>query len=153
MNPLKERYYLGEIFKTKLGNSHGVIIKAKPIYLLTIIDNISCGFLKENKLYFNDKNLLDRYNYLYNDIMPDMKISPMILPFYHLSSESYYEIKWSGVPFRPSPKGHSPSGRYLTNNYECASLDNGLWDILQDTDSRKRFRNEIFNYFFKPANQ
>lgn len=149
MNPLKEKYYLGEIFKTRLGNSHGVIVKAKPVLLLSIIDCISSGHLKENRIEFDDTTLQESYRSKFLRLEPGKQISPFILPFFHLGRETYYNIKWTGKPFVPSPHGHSPSQRYMRQNSEYSYLDNGLWDILQESEVRERISREIEDYFFR----
>lgn len=149
MNPLKEKYYLGEIFKTRLGNSHGIIIKAKPVFLLSILECISSGHLTANRIELDDTVLQDTYRKLFKELQPGRIVSPFTLPYFHLARESYYSIKWTGKPFVPSPHGHSPSWTYLRVNSEFAFLENGLWDILQEADSRDRIQQEIVEYFFR----
>ncbi len=148
MNPLKEKYYLGEIFKTRLGNSHGITIKAKPVFLLSVLECISNGHLKENRIELDDALLQETYHSNYLRLEQDKQVSPFILPYYHLSSETYYSIKWTGKPFVPSPHGHSPSWKYMRQNSDYAYLENGLWELLQETGARERIVQEVEDYFF-----
>jgi predicted restriction endonuclease len=90
---------------------------------------------------------------LYYDICqqyePNRTPSPYILPYFHLVSESFYHIDWSGVPFVPSPNAHSPSGKYIKENAKYSFLDQALWDLLQDFNVREEFRETIINFFLK----
>lgn len=149
MNPLKEKYYLAEIFKTRLGNSHGTIIKAKPVFLLAVLRCIANGHLADNQIELDDTILQDTYRDLYQQLQPGRSVSPFILPYFHLAQESYYNIKWTGKPFVPSPHGHSPSWKYLRANSEFAYLEKGLWDILQERESRDNIYQEVIDYFFR----
>ena len=148
MNPLREKYYLGEIFRTRLGNSHGVIVKAKPIFLLSIFDCIKNGHLTENHIELDDSTLQETYRKLYLQLEPNKINSPFVLPYYHLGSETYYNIHWKGVPFVPSSHAHSPSCKYMRLNSDYAYLEDGLWGILQETEVLERFRKETEEYFF-----
>ena len=151
MNALKEKYYITEIFKTKLGNSRGTPIKAKPLYVLAIISCVEDGTIKDNCIYPQCEELRDKYYGLYAEYEPTMKPSPFVLPFFHLSNESYYNIKWTGKPFVPSPHAHSPSEKYIRENVAFAYLENSLWDILKEPEARSRIREQILQFYFKPT--
>lgn len=149
INELKVKYYIGEILKTKIGNSHGVFIKAKPIFLLAIINCIERKHFTSNELCLNDDTLKNEYYELFKKWQPEVKPSPFLLPYFHLSSESYYSIFWTGEPFKPHPKAHSPSERYLRLNSTHSYLDRELWGLLQDEEARSFIKQQIVNFYFK----
>jgi len=149
MNELKVKYYIGEILKTKIGNSHGVYIKAKPIFLLAIINCIESKHIKTNEISLDDDIIKKVYYELFEKLQPDVKPSPYLLPYFHLSSESYYSIFWTGVPFQPHPKAHSPSEKYIRLNSTHSFLDGALWVLLQDEESRSFIKQQIVNFYFK----
>lgn len=149
INELKVKYYIGEILKTKIGNSHGVFIKAKPIFLMAIINCIESKHLSANEILLDDDILKDEYYGLFKTLQPEVKPSPYLLPYFHLSSESYYSIFWTGEPFKPHPKAHSPSERYLRLNSTHSYLDGALWGLLQDEEARSFIKQQIVNFYFK----
>ena len=116
MNLLRKTYYLTEVTKIHRGNSHGSPVNAKPFFLLSIIESIENGVLLNNKVCFNDNTIRDLYYDICLQYEPNRMPSPYIFPYFHLISESFYHINWSGVPFVPSPNAHSPSGKYIKEN-------------------------------------
>ena len=49
MNELKRKYYQTELIRIHRGNSRGVFINAKPLYVISLIECIDKGILLENK--------------------------------------------------------------------------------------------------------
>jgi len=148
MNDFKVKYYLAEFIKIKLGNSRGLVIKAKPLYLLAIIDCINDKTLCNNKIYLEDANIKTKYELEHSLFCNGIKISPFILPFYHLATSSFYSVKWKGKPFIPHPKAHSPSMLYLRENVDFAKLDDDLWMLLQNALERELLRNQLLDFYF-----
>ena len=149
MNPLKRTYYLAEVAKIKRGNYHGRFINAKPFFMLALVEAISSGVLKENKISFPQKALEEIYLDLSVGYEPSNNPTPMILPLLHLRGESFYNIKWKGSPFVSSPKAHSPSSKYLRDNFDYSYLDAELWDLLQDPFFRNEIKQVLIDSFIK----
>lgn len=147
MDLFQKKYYLAEISKTRCGNTRGRIVNAKPLFILTVIEAIETGVLLENRIYHNDEKMKNLYISLCQSHEPQYNPSPYILPYFHLSKDSYYHIKWRGKPFVPSPHAHSPSAKYLKENAEYAYLDEALWELLQDETVREDFKELIINFF------
>lgn len=150
MNELKRKYYQNEILKISRGNSHGVFINAKPLYVLSLIYAIQHRVITENIITFPNEGLANVYKTVCKTYEADRNVTPFTLPYFHLSGSSYYHINWKGVPFRPSPKGHSPSGKYLTENVDYAYLDTALWELLQYHEVREEYKQLIIDFFLKP---
>lgn len=150
MNELKKKYFINEILKIKRGNARGVPINAKPFFILSIIDSIQNGILKRNVISYPNKEIEQIYYDLFLSYEPWRVASPFFFPFFHMTGESFYEIKWEKDKFVPSSHAHSPSGKFLANNVEFAYLDTDLWELLQDYNVRDEFRKLIINYYIKP---
>ena len=97
---LSTEFYKKIIMQTKRGNNHGIISNAKPIFVLTIIEAISEGFIIGNKILFNNIELIGLYksNYIkYNNkgnrvYRNAVNITPFRMPYFHLNAEPYYHI-------------------------------------------------------------
>lgn len=137
---LKKQYYKNLVLSMTLYRRHGKDNIAKPILLLAIIDGISNGYLIGNHITFTDE-LVAKYNSLFHSFSSD-PITPCIYPFYYLNNDNFYYIK--GPTTRKTP-----SAKFLRENVEYAALDDELWDLLQDADTREEFKQSIIAHFLK----
>jgi len=119
---------------------NGRIIPAKPLVVLAIIDSI------ENKTASNNKISIEVVRGVYNNLQAEYNVgTPFQYPLYFMESESFYHLKWKGDKI----KTKAPSNRMIRDNIEYAYLDNALWDLLQDSETRTNFRDAIINYYLK----
>ena len=137
MNELKRKYYQTELIRIHRGNSRGVFINAKPLYVISLIECIDKGILLENKIEYPAPEIEKVYLETCEKYEPGRKLSPFILPYFHISTESFYDIQWKGTKFVPSRHAHSPSGKYLKENVSYAYLDEALFDLLQYDANRQ----------------
>lgn len=138
---LKLQYYRTALIRTKRGNGRGKTINAKPIFLIAIFDQIEKGVLINNKIFF-DSCLKECYEKYYSKFEPEMNITPFYKPFFHLHTDGFWHIVWEN-----ESQIKSPSAKYLRENIKYASLDNALWDLLQDAEYRNTLREAIINHF------
>ena len=127
----------------KRGNYRGRIYNAKPIFLLFILDQIEKRTIKDNHIYFSSLTYNKTYalfTHQYTD-----KPTPLQYPFYHLQNEAFWHIVWKEKEI----KIDTPSAKFIRDNIDYAYLDNALWDLLQDAENRRYFREAIVNHFFK----
>ena len=151
---LSTEFYKKIIMQTKRGNNHGIISNAKPIFVLTIIEAISEGFIIGNKILFNNIELIGLYksNYIkYNNkgnrvYRNAVNITPFRMPYFHLNAEPYYHIKWKEKVVPPK-QSTSPSNKFLANNVDYSYMDDELWRLLQSLDVRNELINTIINHF------
>lgn len=129
----------------KRGNSKGVYSNAKPILLITLIDYVPN--LKSNKLTWGNKEFEDIYVNNYIQLDNKVKITPLSLPFYFLSSEPFYEIVWHALP--PIKSLKCPSSKTLRTYVNYARLDEQLWELLKNEEHRMFLRDSIVNKYFK----
>lgn len=153
MNELKRKYYQTELIRIHRGNSRGVFINAKPLYVISLIECIDKGILLENKIEYPAPEIAKVYLETCEKYEPGRKLSPFILPYFHISTESFYDIQWKGTKFVPSRHAHSPSGKYLKENVSYAYLDEALWDLLQEPNVREQYRELIVNFFLRPKTE
>lgn len=141
-------YYLEEITAIKRGNFGGQFVNAKPLYLLSIISAIEEKVLLANKILYPLVELEDIYYSISMTYEPFRKASEFSLPFFHMSIDPFYHIKWKEVPFLPSPHRHSPSKKFLRENVIFAYLDEPLWSLLQDFLMREKIKQTIIDFYF-----
>jgi len=61
-------------------------------------------------------------------------------PFNYLQSDGFWHIQMkTTIPLQ--------SAKAIRDNVEYAFLDNALWDILQDRETRELLKNEIIRFF------
>ncbi len=120
----------------------GVIINAKPVFLISLIDLIEDGKVKNNEFFF-DEALRAKYENRHKELIPDAKITPCYRPFYHLVQDGFWSVKWKNGFLKP----HGLTDRRVRENVIYAKLDNVLWDVLQEQDVRDYYREVIKDHF------
>lgn len=137
---LSKSYYNIVIRRMKRGNARGVVINAKPIFLLSILSLIAEEIVIDNRFRFNEM-----LNNSYNETCEkyNQPITPLYKPFYHLSSDGFWYIKWKENAIEKK----TPSAKFIRDNIEYAYLDNALWDLLQIEDVREEYKNTIINFY------
>jgi hypothetical protein len=149
---LKLSYYKNEVLCTHRGNNRGKVSNAKPFFLLALFDLIEDGVIIDNKISFNSDILKETYQNKAISFKRYNPITPFYKPFFHLNSESYYQIKWKANN-KPKGAGKTPSAKFLRENVEYASLDDDLWQLLQDKDARNEIKEAIISYFIEPIKE
>lgn len=144
-NELLTQYYKNEMLSIKENTSHGWAIHAKPIMLLSIINNIEEHKIDTNKIIFDDE-LCSTYYFLYSQYTSKGSYTSPIYPFYYLRNDGFMSLKLTNESVHLR---RTPSRKYLQENVQYASFDNALWDLLQDAESREYLKQSIINYFFK----
>lgn len=69
-----------------------------------------------------------------------------IRPFFHLSSAPFYHLIWKQESESPK-KSTTPSAKYLRENLLYAKLDDELWELLQDAESREYIKQNIIRRY------
>lgn len=126
----------------KRGNTKGVFSNAKPVFLISLIEIIPKH--EENKFFWGDTEIDTRYHRNYSKFTKD-KPTPIWKPFFYMSSESFYELIWKTTP--PDNAIKYPSGKTLKDYLGYATLDEELWELLQDEGNREYLRKCIIETF------
>lgn len=137
--------YCDYILSIKRGNGIHGKSRAKPLFVLSIIECISLNLLKQNQIKWDESCIVHLYNQLSNEY-DDSNKSSMIVPYYHISSSPFYHLIWKRKE-RPAISGHTPSGKYLRENLLYAKLDDELWELLQDVENREFLKHKIINNY------
>ena len=124
-----------------VARAHGQINIAQPIMMLAIIKCIENGGIRANRILYSE-SLITTYNELFRQYS-NSTITSSVYPFYYLGSEDFYFIK--------GKKAHTtPSAKFLRENVEFASIDDDLWELMQDPETRNELRDAIIQHFIKP---
>ena len=124
----------------------GVIVNAKPIFVLSLIDAIESGLVTSNRFPYSSE-LATTYQNRWKRHIADMAPTPFCKPFFHLTNDQFWHIQWKEpVSFTSS------SEKRMRDFVDYGYLDNALWDLLQDQENRDFYRKEIVN-FFLPSNE
>lgn len=144
LDSLIVEYYRNAFLQIKRGViKGGKLINAKPIMLITIIDSIEGGLIKDNKIYMD--KIKDVFDNTYKKYVQEMLPTPIHKPFYHLYKDGFWNLKWNSAPSQIK----TISAKFIRDNIEYAYLDNALWDLLQDEKIRQDYKTTIENFFLK----
>lgn len=141
--PLKLQYYKIAFMRIRRGNYRGRVINAKPIFLISILELISKGLLKDNRIYYSSM-LQEEFCKQHSIFDPLIPTTPLYKPFLHLSQE--VEAFWHLQYNSPCEKIVF-SDLFIRDHVNYASFDNALWDLLQDDESRALLKNVLIQTF------
>lgn len=140
--------YTDMILSLTLGNYRGRISLSKPLYLLSLIECVKYGKLCCNKFGLDDVCLQQMFISQYEKVYGEKKcyLSTFLKPFYHLASSPFYHLIWKRG-FEPPSMSSSPSAKYLREHLLYAKLDDDLWELLQDAESREYIKQSIIKRY------
>ena len=139
MASIKLTYYKNMLLSATQKVTNGKANIAKPILLLTFFKVIAEGHIIGNKILL-DEQLISTYKKIFKEYAE--VITNPEYPFYYLRNDGFYFIKG-----RTDKK--TPSAKYLRDHCEYAYFDDGLWELLQDPESREELRNTIINHYLR----
>lgn len=131
------------------GSVNGKAALSKPLYIIAIIEAIDLNALNENKIMISNEFIRKRFGQLYEQVNGNRKgyeMSFFVRPFFHLSSVSFYHLIWKQGTESPK-KSITPSAKYLRENLLYAKLDDELWELLQDAESREYMKQSIIKRY------
>lgn len=131
-------FYLDLIKQVNIGHHQGRKILAKPVFIIALIEAIEKRIIINNQFFY--ESLVDLYKQIYR-LYIGMNITPMHKPFYYLQNDGFWHIRYIDSPICIN------SAKAINNHVEYAYLDNALWDLLQDKETRKTIREEIVRFF------
>lgn len=141
--------YTEMILSIHTGSIDGKVALSKPLYITSIIEAIEWDALTENEIKISNEFIRKRFGQLYEQVNGNRKgyeVSFFVRPFFHLSSASFYRLIWKqGV--EQSNKASTPSAKYLRENLLYAKLDDELWELLQDAESREYIKQNIIRRY------
>lgn len=142
MNELLFSFYETAFLSIIRGNHRGIVINAKPLYYIMIIDQIDKREeVINNKIPFS-KTLNEAYLSVCKEYQPDIIPTPFFKPYYYSKNEQFYHLK-----YKQEPPQAGPSAKFIRDNIEYAYLDNALWDLLQEPVVRQQLREALVTHF------
>lgn len=145
---LRTSYYKNLLISLKRGSYQGVFSNAKPLFYLAIFKGIEEGWIMGNIIKY-DEQLESKYLEMYNIYDAVTKLAPFYKPYYHSTGEPFYDIHWKAGKKPDFNKVHTPSPKLIRDYCEYAYFDDGLWELLQDPESREELRNTIINQYLR----
>ena len=118
----------------------------KPFLLLSIMDLIAQGQITENFIE-PSYELIETWNTYYSSIMPSGSKTSMAYPFSRLKTDSF----WQRLPkpqHDPKTEYNIKSMRRLREVYYGAKLDNELFQLMRDLETRERLRLVLIQTYF-----
>ena len=125
----------------------------KPILLLSVLDLIGLGIIRENSIAF-DEALLETFNLYCNRIIGAERNSGMILPFFHMRSERFWDLV--PAPDMETALANTRQVDSLTQLHKLvlgARLDDDLFALAQHPTHRDHLKQVLIQTYFKPELQ
>ena len=123
----------------------------KPILLLSIIELIGQGLIKDNRITITDE-LIKTFNKYKRTLSGGDFNSSLSLPFFHLTNEEYqfWHLDYnSNYDYSPQTNEKiRKSIKQLREYVNYAYMDSELFELIQDQDSRKELVDTIISVWF-----
>ena len=91
MNNITE-HYVKAFYRLNVNRARGRVSPHKPVMLLTIIELVESGLLKENKIYYNPR-LLEIFRAYFQAVQKPGDACNPYFPFFHLKSEKFWHLQ------------------------------------------------------------
>lgn len=141
--------YTEMVLSLHTGSVNGNVAVSKPLYITAIIEATERRTLTRNEIMLSNEFIRERFGQLYEQVNGNRKgyeLSFFIRPFFHLSSAPFYHLIWKQESESPK-KSTTPSAKYLRENLLYAKLDDELWELLQDAESREYIKQNIIRRY------
>ena len=143
-------YYRQRFAALKVDQAHGGKSKLQPILLLSIIDLIAQGVIRENRIYVSDE-LVKTFEKYWDILYPSHRSEyyPFYYPFWYLESRGFWhKTLKSGFNDSNPKKRPNINDKTLREAVEYASLDDELFNILQEPNSRAELIDTLIDAWF-----
>ncbi len=119
----------------------GIVVNAKPLFILALIEAIRKGLPNPN-IFEYAESLEKIYTEKWKSFYPSIPPTPICKPFFHLVNDGFWSIKWKAGFVEPPA-----TDKKMRDNVEYGYLDNALWDVLQEEETRQYYESQIISYF------
>jgi putative restriction endonuclease len=125
----------------------------KPILLLSVIELIEEGIIRENKIQISPE-LVATFQKLWLKLVPEDGWRPrFFLPFFHLSSEEYWHLEMVDGAKVALTSSYSPKSlSSLRDSVKYAWLNDELFDLLINPHQREEVRSLLLLHYFPHRN-
>lgn len=144
-------YYVNKFVNLRVSRSDGVAPN-KPILLLSIIELVSQGEIKQNQIPLSAEliaTFLKLWSHLEAVRKPDIG-----LPFYHLTSDGFWHYQMKlGFESLIAAKVKIRTPSTIRETVEYAYLDDQLWSLLQNESDRTVLTQTLIDSWFSDKTQ
>jgi len=141
--------YLKKLTALKVDRSKGAPAPHKPILVLSILQLIAAGQISENKIYITPA-LVACFKDIWHALVQNPRFSSnFALPFYHLKSEGWWHLQtFPGKEILLTSSNSIRSFSHLKEAVAYASLNNDLYELLQDAANRTQLMQALLQHYF-----
>lgn len=141
-------WYLERVRHLRIDRAHGPA-PHKPILLLAVIEMIEQGLIKENKIPFSPE-LLDSFRRYWTRLT--QRTPNAVMPFFYLRSDHFWHLQPNpGYEAALRSTNQMRSTGSLREMVEYASLDEELFLLLTNKDTREVIRQAIIDTYFEKS--
>jgi putative restriction endonuclease len=143
-------YYRNCFSQINVGkNKQGGDALNQPIMLLSVIELITQGLLKENNITISDE-LINTFKKYWSVLTSDgFKEINFTIPFFHLKNKTpkFWHVKFS----EQYTGGRPQSIKSLRRDVEKAKIDDELFNLLQDYNAKKELIDILISAWFSSS--
>lgn len=121
----------------------------KPFLLLSVLDGIEQGWITDNQIDLS-QSLVETFFTYWNAIMGEDKPPTIALPFYHMQSEIFWDLKYKAGKDEYKT---SPSLGGLKDRVQYAVIDGHLFEIMIDPEASETIRTLLAGTYFSQKAQ
>lgn len=136
--------YLKRFTKLRQGVTRYGKAPHKPVLLLTFIELFEKSELSGNKIYISPE-LVARFKETFALLVRTAHTSDFSLPFYHLATEGFWNIK---TKLGPTLQVQIKSINTLSEVVDFGYFAEDLYSLFLDTDARNILKTAILDYYF-----
>lgn len=138
--------------KLNRATKNGIKAPHKPILLISVIQSIACGEIKENKIEITPQ-LVARFKDNWNWLVKESYFKPnFALPFYHLTSDKFWFLQtYTGKEILLTSSLSIRSFLQLKEAVAYAFLDDSLYILLMQPESRDILYQFLLKSYFNTS--
>jgi len=151
-NSFRTRSSYVEMFRgLSTGVHNGKKLPHKAVLLLSILELVGNGTIKENKIDLN-KTISVSFANTWDSFNLGLKIPSVWIPFWYLKSEPFWHFKAatdeSILKNLLSFAGHPTIGQ-MRNVIKCAFVDEQLFELMQNANERSALANALIETYLR----
>ena len=127
----------------------GALAPHKPILLLSVIEGINAGEIRENKIYITPELVATFKGYWHQLAANSSFTSNFALPFYHLKNDGFWHLQtFVGREIALTSSNSIKSFSYLKQVIDFAFFDEELYALLLNKKSRQILKQTLLRTYF-----
>lgn len=138
------KYYLEKIARLKRGGTSYGLAPHKPIFLLSLIDELEEQNIIENKIPINE-NLFKRFQENWKSLFPNQKTGNITQPLHYFKNEGFWEVV--DVDGNISNQKYSSKTQVL-KKVDYGKFETDFFSIIMNKENRDLFRMVILDTYF-----